>query len=104
MLSRKAYYSLSLGLWLVTSELWANDSLDDLNAINDTSAAAVTANSDETASSLANSGFNAATETNPPPVYLDCNPCVIDPAALNQYDPPEPSLKPSYVPPLPENP
>ena len=104
MLSRKSYYGLSLCLWLLTSTLWANDALDDLTTVNDASAAAVSANSDEAASSLANSGFSTATETTPPPVYLDCNPCVVDPAALNQYDPPEPSLKPSYVPPLPDSP
>ncbi len=58
---------------------------------------------DEDARATAGAGFDTAGSEATPPVYLNCDPCVVDPGDLKQYDPPEPSLQPSYVPPLPDS-
>ncbi|HRJ51323.1 MAG TPA: hypothetical protein PLE99_01050 [Candidatus Thiothrix moscowensis] len=95
----------------VINPCWAEDEEDGdayntATAVEGTSVdAAGYANSDdyESAATNAGAGFDTATEGSPPPVYLNCDPCVVDPNDLKQYDPPEPSLKPSYVPPLPDS-
>jgi len=65
------------------------------------SAAASPGNSDESAKSGANQGWDTPASSEPPPVHLNCDPCVVDPADLKKDDPPPVSLHPSYVPPLP---
>jgi hypothetical protein len=46
-------------------------------------------------------GFDGNTYNPTPVVDLSGKQGVVDPNDLKQYDPPKPSLKPSYVPPLP---
>ncbi|MDD5393846.1 MAG: hypothetical protein PHE17_12575 [Thiothrix sp.] len=55
----------------------------------------------EDAAASAGAGFDTAADPIPPVDLSGCDPhCTVDPADLKQYDPPQPSLKPSYVPPL----
>lgn len=100
------FFSILMGLSVSLSPCWAEDdsAYDQAGAVEESSEdAAGYANSGdyEDAASAAGSGFDTAGSEATPPVYLDCDPCIVDPADLKQYDPPEPSLKPSYVPPLP---
>lgn len=100
-------FSILVVLSINVAPCWAedDDAYDQAAAAADSGEDAVgyTYSGDyEDASAAAGSGFDTAgSET--PPVYLDCDPCTVDPADLKQYDPPTPSLKPSYVPPLPDS-
>lgn len=59
------------------------------------------AGDEEAAAAQAGEGFDTAADDHSA-VPLDCGDnCGVDPADLQQYDPPPVSLKPSYVPPLP---
>lgn len=49
----------------------------------------------------AGAGFDGNTYNPTPVVDLSGKQGVVDPNDLKRYDPPQPSLKPSYVPPLP---
>lgn len=112
----RCIFSLLAALLLSLQPCWADDSdggnkedgqvYQDATAVEgNSSQAAGYANTgdDEAAAATAGAGFDSATNTTNPPVYLNCDPCVVDPNDLKQYDPPQPSLKPSYVPPLPDS-
>jgi len=49
----------------------------------------------------AGAGFDGNSYNSPSVVDLSGKQGVVDPNDLKKYDPPQPSLKPSYVPPLP---
>lgn len=100
------FFSLFLGLAMSMASCLAEDddsAYDQAGAAaenGDDAAGYANSGNYEGAAAAAGAGFDTAGSSTPP-VYLDCDPCVVDPGDLKQYDPPQPSLQPSYVPPLP---
>lgn len=104
----KLFFSILMALAMSAGSCWADDdsAYDQAASVEESGQDAVgyaNAGNDEDARATAGAGFDTAGSEATPPVYLDCDPCVVDPADLKQYDPPEPSLQPSYVPPLPDS-
>ncbi|MDD5395025.1 MAG: hypothetical protein PHE17_18555 [Thiothrix sp.] len=82
----------------------AAGSLVDTAQSSGDAAGMVSEGNDEGARAQAGSGFDGNEAADPPPLVdlRHCDPhCTVDPNDLKKDDPPAPSLKPSYVPPLP---